>query len=169
MPPNVKIAIYPGTFDPITNGHLDLIRRGTRMFDRIVVGVTENPAKEAIFSIDERVSMIREAIEGLPSVSVEAFDGLTVDFARRVKARYIVRGLRAVSDFEYELQMGMMNRQLAADVETVFLVPAAEFSFVSSTLVKDVIRLGGSVSGFVPAAVEKRMRERYAGPVGHQS
>lgn len=169
MVPDVKIAIYPGTFDPITNGHLDLIRRGTRMFDQIIVGVTENPAKEAIFSIEDRVAMIRESIEGLRSVSVEAFEGLTVDFARRVKARFIVRGLRAVSDFEYELQMGMMNRQLAADVETVFLVPATEFSFVSSSLVKDVICLGGNVSDFVPVAVEKRMRERLAPAEGMQT
>jgi len=166
MPPQVKIAIYPGAFDPITNGHFDIIERSAHMFDRVVVGVTENPAKAPLFPIEERVEMIRQAVAGLSRVSVEAFDGLTVDFARRVGARYIVRGLRAVSDFDYELQMGMMNRQLAPDVETVFLVPAAEYSFVSSTLVKDVIRLGGSVSGFVPPAVEKRLLERLAPPVG---
>jgi len=164
MPPQVKIAIYPGTFDPITNGHADLIERSSHMFDRVIVAVTENPAKAVTFPIEERVGMIRETIAGLRHVSVEAFDGLTVDFARRVRASYIVRGLRAVSDFDYELQMGMMNRQLAADVETVFLVPAAEYSFVSSSLVKDVIRLGGSVSGFVPPAVEKRLVERLAPP-----
>ncbi|KPL08578.1 phosphopantetheine adenylyltransferase [candidate division BRC1 bacterium SM23_51] len=166
MPPPVKIVIYPGTFDPITNGHWDIIRRSARMFDQVIVGVTENPTKKAIFPIGERVAMIRDTIANLPRVSVETFDGLTVDFARRVGARYIVRGLRAVSDFEYELQMGMMNRELAADVETVFLVPAAEFSFVSSTLVKDVIRLGGSVKRFVPPAVEKRLRERLAPVIG---
>ena len=166
MPPQVKIAVYPGTFDPITNGHLDLIRRSARMFDQVIVGVTENPAKKALFPIEERVAMIREAIADLPRASVETFDKLTVDFARRVGARYIVRGLRAVSDFEYELQMGMMNRELASDVETVFLVPAAEFSFVSSTLVKDVIRLGGSVKGFVPPAVEKCLRDRLDPAVG---
>jgi len=165
MPPKVKIAIYPGTFDPITNGHADIIDRSSHMFDRVVVAVTENPAKKAVFPVEERVAMIRETIADIPNVTVEAFDGLTVDFARQVGARYIVRGLRAVSDFDYELQMGMMNRQLAADVETVFLVPAAEYSFVSSTLVKDVIRLGGSVSGFVPPAVEKRLLERLA-PTG---
>jgi len=165
MPPQVKIAIYPGTFDPITNGHLDIINRSSHMFDDVIVAVTENLAKKATFPIEERVAMIREAIAGLPRVSVESFDRLTVDFARQVGARYIVRGLRAVSDFEYELQMGMMNRQLAPDVETVFLVPAADYSFVSSSLVKDVIRLGGSVSGFVPPAVEKRLLERLA-PLG---
>jgi len=161
-PPQLKVAIYPGTFDPMTNGHFDIILRSAQMFDKVVVAVTENPAKAPLFRVEERVAMIREAIASVPHVSVEAFDGLTVDFARRVEARYIVRGLRAVSDFEYELQMGMMNRQLAPDVETVFLVPAAEYSFVSSTLVKDVIRLGGSVSGFVPPAVEKRLLERLA-------
>ena len=166
MPPQVKIAVYPGTFDPITNGHLDLIRRSARMFDQVIVGVTENPTKKAFFPIEERVAMVREAITDLRRVLVETFDGLTVDFARRAGARYIVRGLRAVSDFDYELQMGMMNRELAADVETVFLVPAAEFSFVSSTLVKDVIQLGGSVKGFVPPAVEKRLRDRLDPAVG---
>jgi pantetheine-phosphate adenylyltransferase len=162
MPPQVKIAIYPGTFDPITNGHFDIIERSSHMFDRVIVAVTENPAKKAVFPVGERVAMIRETIADLAHVSVESFDGLTVDFARKVGARYIVRGLRAVSDFDYELQMGMMNRELAPDVETVFLVPAAEYSFVSSTLVKDVIRLGGSVAGFVPPAVEKRLLERLA-------
>lgn len=162
MPPEVKIAIYPGTFDPITNGHVDLIERSSHMFDRVVVAVTENPAKKVTFPIEERVGMIRATIANLPNVTVESFDGLTVDFAQEVGARYIVRGLRAVSDFDYELQMGMMNRQLAPKVETVFLVPAAEYIFVSSTLVKDVIRLGGSVSGFVPPAVEKRLLERLA-------
>jgi len=157
-----KVAIYPGTFDPITNGHFDIILRSAQMFDKVVVAVTENPAKAPLFRVEERVAMIRETIAAIPRVFVEGFDGLTVDFARRVEARYIVRGLRAVSDFEYELQMGMMNRQLAPDVETVFLVPAAEYSFVSSTLVKDVIRLGGSVSAFVPPAVEKRLLERLA-------
>jgi pantetheine-phosphate adenylyltransferase len=167
MPPPVKIAVYPGTFDPITNGHLDIIRRSTRMFDRLIVGVTENPAKAPIFPIEARVAMIREAVGELPRVvSVESFDGLTVDFAHRVRARYIVRALRAVTDFEYELQMGMMNRELASDVETVFLVPAAEYSFVSSSLVKDVIRLGGSVKDFVPPVVERRLVERLAPAVG---
>jgi len=165
MAPQAKVAIYPGTFDPLTNGHFDIILRSAQMFDKVVVAVTENPAKAPLFRVEERVTMIREAIASVPHVSVEAFDGLTVDFARRVGARYIVRGLRAVSDFEYELQMGMMNRQLAPDVETVFLVPAAEYSFVSSTLVKDVIRLGGGVSAFVPSAVEKRLLERLA-PAG---
>ena len=162
MPPQVKVAIYPGTFDPITNGHFDIIERSSHMFDGVIVAVTENPAKKAVFPVGERVAMIRETIADLAHVSVESFDGLTVDFARKVGARYIVRGLRAVSDFDYELQMGMMNRELAPDVETVFLVPAAEYSFVSSTLVKDVIRLGGSVAGFVPPAVEKRLLERLA-------
>lgn len=162
MPPEEKIAIYPGAFDPITNGHFDLIQRSTHMFDQVIVAVTENPAKKPLFPIEERVEMVREAIAGLPRVSVASFEGLTVDFARSVGARYILRGLRAVTDFDYEIQMGMMNRQLAPDVETVFLVPAAEYSFVSSTFVKDVIRLGGDVSAFVPAAVESRLRQRLA-------
>ncbi|MCX8036022.1 MAG: pantetheine-phosphate adenylyltransferase [Candidatus Sumerlaeia bacterium] len=165
MPPKIKIAIYPGTFDPITNGHADLIHRSSHMFDRVIVAVTENPAKKVTFPIEDRLAMIRETIADWPTVSVEAFDGLTVEFARSVGARYIVRGLRAVGDFDYELQMGMMNRQLAPEVETVFLVPAAEYIFVSSTLVKDVIRLGGSVSNFVPPPVEKRLLERLAPPM----
>jgi pantetheine-phosphate adenylyltransferase len=166
MPPAVKIAIYPGMFDPVTNGHLDLIRRSARMFDRLVVAVTHNPGKEPLFAAGERIAMVREVIADLERVTVEGFEGLTVDFARRVGARYIVRGLRATSDFVYELQMGMMNRHLAPGVETVFLVPAAEYSFISSTLVKDVIRLGGSIEGLVPASVEQRLRERVASIAG---
>jgi len=166
MVPDVKIAIYPGTFDPITNGHWDIIRRSAKMFDRIIVAVTENPAKKAVFPIEERVEMVRETILDLKHVAVESFDGLTVDFARKMGARYIVRSLRAVTDFDYELQMGMMNRQLAPDIETVFLVPAAKYSFVSSTLVKDVIRLGGDISNFVPPSVERRLRERLAPAAG---
>jgi pantetheine-phosphate adenylyltransferase len=169
MPPPVKIAIYPGMFDPITNGHCDLIERSSHMFDRVVVGVTDNPAKDPLFPLDERVEMIGKIVADLPTVSVEAFDGLTVEFARSVGARYIVRGLRAVSDFEYELQMGMMNRQLAADIETVFIVPAAEFSFVSSSLVKEVVKLGGDVSDFVPPVVEERLRVRLALPAAKPS
>lgn len=160
MPPEVKIALYAGQFDPVTNGHFDLIRRSSKMFDHVVVGVTDNPSKTPAFSTKERVGVIGELIADLPNVSVEGFEGLTVEFARKIKARYIVRGMRATSDFAYEFQMGMMNRQLAPDIETVFIVPAAEFSFVSSTLVKDVIRLGGSISGLVPPIVEKRLRER---------
>ena len=162
MPPEVKIALYPGAFDPVTNGHLDLIRRGAHMFDRLIVAVAHNPGKEPLFSLDDRIAMIGELIGDLWRVTVQGFDGLTVDFARQVGARYIVRGLRATSDFAYELQMGMMNRQLAPDLETVFLVPAAEFSFISSTLVKDVIRLGGNVADLVPPSVERRLRARLA-------
>jgi pantetheine-phosphate adenylyltransferase len=162
MPPEIKIAVYAGQFDPVTNGHFDLIRRSARMFDRVVVGVTDNPAKRSVFEVEERVAMIADLVEHLPSVSAQGFEGLTVNFARSVGARYIIRGMRATSDFSYELQMGMMNRQLAPDIETVFIVPAAEFSFVSSTLVKDVIRLGGSITGLVPPQVERRLQERLA-------
>jgi pantetheine-phosphate adenylyltransferase len=158
----MRIAVYPGSFDPLTNGHVDIIRRGARLFDRIVVAILVNEQKTPMFSTADRVAMVREAFDAEPAVDVETFDGLLVDFAERHQACAIVRGLRAVSDFEYEFQMALMNRRLNARVETVFMMPAAEYSYISSRLVKEVVMLGGSVAGLVPPAVERRLQDRRA-------
>jgi pantetheine-phosphate adenylyltransferase len=154
------IAIYPGSFDPVTNGHLDLIERASKLFDRLIVALLRNPDKDALFSLAERTEMLKQSVAHLRNVSVESFDGLLVEYARRRGARVILRGIRAVSDYEYELQMAMMNRQLQPGLETVFMLPAEAYSYLSSRLVKEVARLGGSVKGLVPAAVEKRIRAK---------
>jgi len=153
-------AVYPGFFDPITNGHVDIILRGLRLFDKIVVAVLKNPKKEALFSTKDRVAMIQEIFAHQPNVEVRAFDGLLVDFVRRQKARIVIRGLRAVSDFEYELQMALMNRQLDPEIETFYMMPSVHYSFLNSGVVKEVFSLGGSVAGLVPEIVEKKLREK---------
>ena len=160
-PPHV-IAIYPGSFDPITNGHLDLIQRGSRMFDRLVVSILRNDAKQALFSVEERTEMLREVLHVYPNVAVDAFDGLLVDHAAAHKATVLLRGIRAISDYEYELQMALMNRRLSPDIETVFMMANEAYSFISSRLVKEVFSLGGSISGLVPPVVETRLRARLA-------
>ncbi len=157
---NEIVAIYPGSFDPLTNGHVDIIQRGSRLFDRIVVAVLVNLEKAPLFTEAERVSIAREVFHDWANVEVDTFDGLLVDYARRRKASVIVRGLRAVSDFEYELQMALMNRRLNDGVETVFMMPAEPYTYVSSRLVKEVVALGGSVHGLVPDLVERRLREK---------
>jgi pantetheine-phosphate adenylyltransferase len=154
------VAIYPGSFDPLTNGHVDIIQRGSRLFHRIVVGVLINLEKAPLFTVPERVDIAREVFRGWPNVEVDTFDGLLVDYARSKRATVIVRGLRAVSDFEYELQMALMNRRLRPEVETVFMMPAEPYTYVSSRLVKEVVALGGSVHGLVPGLVEDRLREK---------
>lgn len=154
-------AIYPGSLDPITNGHLDLIRRATRIFDHIHVAVVVNPNKEPFFTVDERLEMIREAVSGWDGVGVGSFDGLLVNYVRDRGARVILRGLRALSDFEYEFQMSMMNKRLADEVETVYMMPAEEHSFVSSSLVKEVASFGGDISTLVPPVVRARMEQHY--------
>jgi pantetheine-phosphate adenylyltransferase len=154
-----RTAIFPGSFDPITNGHVDIIRRALRLFDGIVVAVLKNAAKQPHFSPDERVALIREVFAGDVGVEVDTFDGLLVDYARRRQAIAIVRGLRAISDFEYEMQMAHMNRHLSPTVETVFLMPDETNSFLSSRLVKEVFSLGGDVAAFVPPAVERRLQQ----------
>jgi pantetheine-phosphate adenylyltransferase len=154
------IAIYPGSFDPLTMGHVDIIQRGSRFFDRIVVAVSVNVHKSPLFSVHERVDIAREVFHDRTNVEVDTFDGLLVDYARHKHANVIVRGLRAVSDFEYEMQMALMNRRLNQDVETIFMMPAEKYTYVSSRLVKEVVALGGSVHGIVPEIVERRLREK---------
>ena len=158
------LAIYPGTFDPLTNGHVDIIQRGSRLFDRIVVGILLNVEKSPLFTVDERVAIAREVFAGNPNVEVDTFDGLLVEYARRKRAGVIVRGLRAISDFEYEMQMALMNRHLNPDVETVFMMPAEPYTYVSSRLVKEVAGLGGSITNLVPRLVEDRLREKKLAP-----
>jgi pantetheine-phosphate adenylyltransferase len=156
------VAIYPGTFDPITHGHADIVRRASRLFGHIVVAVAESPRKEPSFSLDDRVRLARTALAGLANVDVFGFDMLLARFAREQGASVILRGLRAVSDFEHEFQLAAMNRQLAPELETLFLTPAEEYSFVSSSLVREIARLGGDVSNFVSPAVAHALAERYA-------
>jgi len=155
------LAVYPGSFDPITMGHVDIIQRGSRLFDRIVVAVLINADKSPLFTVGERVEIARDVFRDRTNVEVDTFDGLLVDYARRRDAKVIVRGLRAVSDFEYEMQMALMNRRLSPDVETVFMMPAEPYTYVSSRLVKEVVALGGSVKGIVPDIVERRLREKH--------
>jgi pantetheine-phosphate adenylyltransferase len=153
-------ALYPGTFDPPTNGHLDLIERGAKLFDHLIVAVLNNPGKDPLFTVEERVEMLRESTAALKNVSVATFDGLMVEFARKQGASAVLRGIRAISDYEYEFQMALMNRRLAPEIETVFLQPAGRYSFVSSRMLKEVFSFGGDVSGLVPPNVLKRLRDR---------
>jgi len=156
----MKTAVYPGTFDPITNGHTDLVQRAARLFDRVVVAIAANPGKAPAFPLEQRVTLARGVLAGLPNVEVCSFDNLLVDYLHQRGADVILRGLRAVSDFEYEFQLASMNRQLAPDIETVFLTPAEQYAFVSSSLVREIAALGGDVSPFVHAQVVAALRER---------
>jgi pantetheine-phosphate adenylyltransferase len=153
-------AVYPGSFDPVTNGHLDLIERGAIIFDRVVVAVTHNLEKDPLFGIQERIEMLEAVTNEWKNVAVEMFDGLLVDYARAKGARVIMRGIRAVSDYEYELQMAMMNRKIEPQIETVFMLPGEPYSYLSSRLVKELARLGGPVKGLVPPIVEERLRAK---------
>ena len=155
------IAIYPGSFDPPTNGHLDLIERGSKIFDELIVAILRNPDKNPLFSLGERRAMLEALTAHFKNVRVDVFDGLTVDYASRVKAGAVLRGIRALSDYEYELQMAMMNRKLDDRVETVFMMPAETYSYLSSRLVKEIFRLGGSVKGLVPESVEERLTKKF--------
>jgi len=161
-----SLAVFPGSFDPITNGHLDIVDRGLAVFDRVRMAILMNPEKQPLFSVEERVALIREAYRGNPRVEVDTFSGLLVDYAARVGASVIIRGIRAISDFEYEFQMALMNRRLNPQIETVFMMPAESYSYVSSRLVKEVFQLGGRVSDLVPPVVEKRLCEKYGTPFG---
>lgn len=157
------LAVYPGSFDPLTNGHVDIISRGSRVFDRIIVAILLNVEKAPLFTVSERVEIAREVFAKYPNVEVDTFDGLLVEYARRRQAGVIVRGLRAISDFEFEMQMALMNRHLNPEVETVFMMPAVPYTYVSSRLVKEVVALGGSVTTLVPSLVEDRLREKKLG------
>jgi pantetheine-phosphate adenylyltransferase len=155
-----RIAIYPGSFDPPTNGHLDLVDRGSKIFDELVVAILRNAEKTPLFSLGERRRMLEELTADFRNVRVDTFDGLTVDYAAKVKAGAVLRGIRALSDYEYELQMALMNRKLRPNLETVFMMPAEQYSYLSSRLVREVARLGGDVSGLVPALVEDRLKQK---------
>ena len=154
------VTVYPGSFDPITSGHLDIIERGAKLFDRLIVSVLRNEAKAPLFSTEERIEMLSEAVAPYPNVEVDSFNGLLAEYAMQKGARGILRGIRAISDYEYELQMALMNRRLQPELETIFLPAGEQYSFVSSRLVKEVISLGGDITGLVPANVEVRLRER---------
>src|SRR5438094_9165058 len=161
------LAVYPGSFDPLTNGHVDIISRGARLFDRIIVAILVNAEKAPLFSMEERVEITRAVFRDQPNVEVDTFDGLLVDYVARRRAQVIVRGLRAVSDFEYEFQMALMNRRLNGKIETVFMMPAEQYTYISSRLIKEIFSLGGRVHGLVPELVERRLRDKLsAQPIG---
>ena len=155
-----QTAIYPGSFDPVTFGHVDLIKRASKIFDHVVIAIAKNVQKRPLFTLEERLEMLRTATKGIKGVKVITFEGLVTEYARRNKIKVIIRGLRVVSDFEYEFQMALTNRRLAEDIETVFLMPSERFSFLSSTLLKEAASLGADVSSFVPKFVEKALKER---------
>lgn len=156
-------AVYPGSFDPVTNGHIDLIRRSSTLFDEVVVAILRNAEKTPLFTSEERTDMLEQSVRDLKNVTVASFDGLLVDFVTEIEASVIIRGIRAISDYEYELQMALMNRRLSSSIETVFMLPAEAYSYLSSKLVKEIAQLGGSIHGLVPEDVEKRLDNKFRG------
>jgi len=156
-----KIAIYPGTFDPFTNGHLDLVVRGLRIFDKVIVALAPSQKKMPLFTVEERLAMMEKTLKGYDRVSCEVFEGLLVDYVKGKKGVAIIRGLRAVSDFEYELQMALMNRRLLSEIETAFMMPSEEYSYLTATIIKEIASLGGCVKGLVPPPVEKALKEKF--------
>lgn len=157
-----KLVIYPGTFDPITFGHLDVIQRASELFDTVIVAVLENASKKPLFTKEERVEMIKEAVKSIPNVEVDVFDGLLVEYAKRKGAIAIIRGLRAVSDFEYEFQMALMNRKISSGITTVFLMPHEKYTYLNSSIVRELARLNANVSDFVPQFVAEKLKEKFA-------
>ncbi|HZW84169.1 MAG TPA: pantetheine-phosphate adenylyltransferase [Candidatus Deferrimicrobium sp.] len=162
----MSIAIYPGTFDPVTSGHLDILERAVSLFDRVIIAVAKESNKNTLFSVDERLELLRTVTASMPGVEVDSFEGLTVSYAREVGAKAIIRGLRAMSDFEFEFQLALMNKKLDASIETVFLMTQSEFSFISSSAIKWVVELGGSIKGLVPVQVEVALKQKYEGKDG---
>ena len=160
----MRIAIYPGSFDPVTNGHLDVVQRAAKLFDRVIVAVAKNESKAPLFTLEERQALVKKAVTHLPHVTTDAFDGLPVEYAAARKAGAIVRGLRAVSDFEFEFQLALMNRKLDENIETIFMMPKDTYTFLSSRIVKEIARFGGDVSAFVPAHVEAALQKKFTGP-----
>jgi len=157
-----RVAIYPGSFDPVTNGHLDIVERGLKIFDRIIVAILINPSKKFLFSLEERLAMLEESLKDFSNVEIDTFDGLLVDYAFHRKAHGILRGLRALSDFEYEFQMALMNRRLNREIQTVFLMTGLRWIFTSSSIIKEAAQFGGSIEGMVPPLVEQKIKEKYA-------
>ena len=157
-----RVAIYPGSFDPVTNGHLDILERGLKLFDKIILAILTNPKKNFLFSLEQRIEMMEDSIKEFPNVEIDTFDGLTVDFAAARNAQGILRGLRAMSDFEYEFQMALMNRRLNREVQTVFLMTGLRWIYTSSSIIKEAAQFGGNINGMVPPIVEKRIKEKYS-------
>ena len=159
----MRTAIYPGSFDPLTNGHLDVVQRAAKLFDRVVVAVAKNEGKHPTFTVEERVGLVKQAVKHLPNVEADSFDRLLVDYVVGKQAQTIVRGLRAVSDFEFEFQLALMNRKLNENIETIFMMPKDTYTFLSSRIVKEIARLGGDVSGFVPVHVQAALAQKFSG------
>jgi pantetheine-phosphate adenylyltransferase len=165
-----KVVIYPGSFDPVTNGHIDIVERGLKLFDKIIVSILSNPNKEYLFPLEERMEMLKECLKKFKNVEIDSFDGLLVDYAASRKAHAILRGLRAMSDFEYEFQMAMMNRRLNREIQTVFLMTGLRWIFTSSSIIKEAVQFGGNINGMVPALVQKKLKQRFAlAPESQQS
>ena len=156
-----RIAIYPGSFDPVTNGHLDIVERGLKLFDKIIVAIMHNPDKSSLFTVEERIEMLQNSLKKYPTVEIDTFNGLTVEYAKRRKAQGILRGLRALSDFEYEFQMALMNRKLNREVQTIFLMTGFRWIYTSSSIIKEASKFGGNVNGMVPALVQKKLRQKF--------
>jgi len=156
-----KIAVYPGSFDPVTNGHIDIVERGLKVFDKIIVAILHNSSKKFLFTIEERIKMIEESLSGFSNIEVDSFEGLLVDYAKKREANAILRGMRAVSDFEYEFQLALMNRKLNKDVQTVFLMTGLRWIFTSSSIIKEAARFGGDIEGMVPPVVNRKLKEKF--------